>query len=161
MRRRLLRVPYKGVTGRLDDPAVEHSHVLQYRIRLRNFWSLAKRGADRLALLRRYAEIRVPFRSGWTYQAMRSTCTAEGRRFQRCFVCRFEGPLLRHHILQVQNGGPNVTHNLVSLCARCHAKIHPWLGKGAQPRPQAPAMPAPPVFDARPRLRKREADLGS
>jgi 5-methylcytosine-specific restriction endonuclease McrA len=50
------------------------------------------------------------------------------RRFGCCFVC---GGMAndRHHIIQLQNGGINSKKNIVSLCSKCHEKIHPWMIK--------------------------------
>jgi hypothetical protein len=43
-----------------------------------------------------------------------------------CFVCGLLADV-RHHIIQLQNGGINAKKNVVSLCNSCHAEIHPWL----------------------------------
>ena len=48
----------------------------------------------------------------------------------KCFVC-FGLADVRHHIILIKNGGINNKRNLVSLCNDCHAKIHPWLQRGA------------------------------
>lgn len=50
------------------------------------------------------------------------------RRFGMCFVCGNPAHV-RHHIVQLQNGGINSKKNLVSLCNPCHEQIHPWLSK--------------------------------
>lgn len=48
------------------------------------------------------------------------------RFYKRCFVC--EAPSEhRHHIIPLYNGGKNSKRNLVSLCANCHAAVHPWM----------------------------------
>jgi 5-methylcytosine-specific restriction endonuclease McrA len=36
---------------------------------------------------------------------------------------------VRHHIIQIQNGGNNRWQNIIALCNDCHAVIHPWLRK--------------------------------
>ena len=43
-----------------------------------------------------------------------------------CFICRCPAEV-RHHIIQIQNGGINAKRNIVSLCRACHIKIHPWI----------------------------------
>lgn len=43
-----------------------------------------------------------------------------------CFVCLGMADV-RHHIIQLQNGGLNSKRNIVSLCYKCHSDIHPWL----------------------------------
>lgn len=46
----------------------------------------------------------------------------------KCFIC-FSPAQIRHHKIQLQNGGQNSYNNIVSLCRPCHADIHPWLKK--------------------------------
>ena len=45
-----------------------------------------------------------------------------------CEMCRKYGKLVRavevHHIRPLAEGGSNDFTNLISLCRRCHAKIH-------------------------------------
>ena len=48
---------------------------------------------------------------------------------KKCFVCQNTAEL-RHHIILIKNGGTNCKKNLLSLCNKCHNKIHPWLKKG-------------------------------
>lgn len=43
-----------------------------------------------------------------------------------CFVCDYPGDV-RHHIISLKNGGINSKRNLVTLCSKCHAEVHPWL----------------------------------
>lgn len=44
-----------------------------------------------------------------------------------CFVCNNKSEH-RHHIIQLQNGGPaTLRENVVFLCRKCHEWIHPWL----------------------------------
>lgn len=45
-----------------------------------------------------------------------------------CLVCT-EDAQVRHHIIQIQHGGPNAACNVCALCDGCHAKVHPWLTK--------------------------------
>lgn len=46
-----------------------------------------------------------------------------------CFVCLGEANV-RHHLIQLKNGGINCKKNIVSLCNDCHEEIHPWLKLG-------------------------------
>lgn len=49
-----------------------------------------------------------------------------------CFLCGETGEknfLVRHHIVALKNYGSNRRINLVTLCSRCHAYLHPWLLK--------------------------------
>jgi hypothetical protein len=43
-----------------------------------------------------------------------------------CFVCK-EIAFVRHHIIQLQNGGVTRRKNIIPLCNYCHSRIHPWL----------------------------------
>jgi hypothetical protein len=54
----------------------------------------------------------------------------EERLERECFVCGGE-PRERiwHHVMLLSHGGTNHKHNLVLLCAGCHAEVHPWLWK--------------------------------
>jgi len=45
---------------------------------------------------------------------------------KNCFVCSRQGDI-RHHIIQLQNGGDSNELNIVELCCICHEIIHPWL----------------------------------
>lgn len=46
---------------------------------------------------------------------------------RNCFVCQKGHDLIRHHIIQLQNGGINSKRNIVTLCKECHTEIHPHL----------------------------------
>jgi len=45
-----------------------------------------------------------------------------------CEICKKHGKLVRaeevHHIVPLAEGGSNAVSNLISLCHRCHARIH-------------------------------------
>ena len=43
-----------------------------------------------------------------------------------CFICGGKAQC-RHHLIQLQNGGINSKRNLISICNKCHADVHPWL----------------------------------
>lgn len=59
---------------------------------------------------------------------------------RRCFACEAShtGPLYRHHIVEIQNGGSNSARNQVPLCFDCHQFIHPWLRNTPAPPRQRP-----------------------
>lgn len=127
MRRRLLRIPFKSCAGlRLMDSVVQADRTLQYRVLLRQFWADVRDGRDRLSLLIEYADKRIAA-PPTSISERRESFKSEGRRFRGCFVCDIGGEQHRHHIITLQNGGPNLTHNVVNLCPKCHGKIHPWL----------------------------------
>jgi len=46
-----------------------------------------------------------------------------------CSVC-YRAADVRHHLIQLQNGGRNKAKNLIPLCNQCHGEVHYWL-KGA------------------------------
>lgn len=43
-----------------------------------------------------------------------------------CWACERMAQV-RHHVIQIQNGGLNINRNIVPLCCDCHAEVHPWL----------------------------------
>lgn len=46
----------------------------------------------------------------------------------RCANCRrADGPLHAHHIVPLRRGGTNTLTNIVTVCAACHALIHPHM----------------------------------
>lgn len=127
VRKRLLRIPFESVAGlTLSDPVVLADRTLRYRVLLRVFWQRTKAGEPRMNLLKEYAAIVMPFGASRP-STLRNKFKAEGRRFPRCFACNSRPSEARHHIIQLQHGGPNMTHNVVNVCAPCHAEIHPWL----------------------------------
>jgi 5-methylcytosine-specific restriction endonuclease McrA len=91
------------------------------------FWARAKAGAPRLALLIEVSEVEVWSRG--TYRNRRRThggtlrCDVSGQ----CWACRKRKAAHRHHIIQLQHGGPNKRRNLVGLCIWCHVEVHPWM----------------------------------
>ena len=44
-----------------------------------------------------------------------------------CKVCELNNSYVRHHIIQLQNGGHNGRKNRIALCEKCHNEVHPWL----------------------------------
>lgn len=43
-----------------------------------------------------------------------------------CLCCQFPAEV-RHHVIQLKNGGTNYNKNVVPLCESCHGKIHPHI----------------------------------
>lgn len=78
-------------------------------------------GAARLARLKEFATIIISGREG---RSQRRTSFAN--RGKKCFACP-RPARVRHHVIQLQNGGDNSKENRVSLCEECHSEIHPWL----------------------------------
>ena len=83
----------------------------------------------RLALLRKWAEVRVPTADDDTPAKRRAAYERQRRHTKPgpCWVCTLEGPRITHHVIQIQNGGNSWELNMVLLCEYCHAEIHPWL----------------------------------
>jgi 5-methylcytosine-specific restriction endonuclease McrA len=91
---------------------------------------------------------RIAFLIRWSKVACRTwTATAERReKFNRhkkskrllkkgakCWVCKRQDKLVRHHMIQLQHGGENWKQNLVVICEGCHAEVHPWMDATAHP----------------------------
>jgi hypothetical protein len=105
-----------------------HSNRQKYRepnASLASFWQRVAYGTHRLALLKEWAE------KGFHREASYADTRAEPAPQplgERCFVCN--GPRhLRHHIIQIQNGGVNLRENVVWLCNACHEEVHPWMAR--------------------------------
>ncbi|HXG71312.1 MAG TPA: HNH endonuclease signature motif containing protein [Gemmatimonadaceae bacterium] len=100
---------------------------------LDEFWRASCReNADRLPLLQAFAEIAILRPAGWDYAGIRAEAGDHLLHAFECFVCHGERNRAWHHVIQIQHGGSNYLRNRVSLCASCHAAIHPWL-VGAPP----------------------------
>lgn len=65
---------------------------------------------------------RIRSRSGVSGEVRRATFEADGNK------CRFCGSsqsaIECHHVLYRSEGGPHTRDNLLSLCSRCHARVH-------------------------------------
>jgi RNase P subunit RPR2 len=44
-----------------------------------------------------------------------------------CWVCRRHRLLIRHHVIQLQNGGNSWHLNVERICRECHCCVHPWM----------------------------------
>ena len=103
--------------------ALEEDRVLDY------FWLMDRQGADRHELLLQLREVRVQRPSDWNKRKIRHWHEVEKMRVGRgtCFCCRKSGPVVDHHLVQIQHGGSNDLRNRVALCFVCHRRVHPWL----------------------------------
>lgn len=103
---------------------------------LDEFWRAANRDtADRVALLRAFAEIAIVRPATWNPAEIRAHAHEHRLQLAGCFSCRrADGRAAWHHVIQIQFGGSNYLRNRVALCDACHAAVHPWL-------PTKPAKP--------------------
>lgn len=95
------------------------------------FYSEASTG-DRIAALKRFAEIAIDRPTDWDYEAVRLDAPRQYGRLhaQTCFGCgNHDRKLNWHHIIQIQHGGSNYIRNFVAICDACHSAVHPWLPK--------------------------------
>jgi 5-methylcytosine-specific restriction endonuclease McrA len=99
-----------------------------------------KSRGDRLALLKAWSDVKVIPRGGKSLSERRAAarlCFRPPRnKYGICWSCKDATELVRHHVIQLQNGGTNDHLNTVKICKPCHAEIHPWLEK---PNEQAPS----------------------
>lgn len=101
-------------------------------IALREFWRQAEEpGADRVAILRTFAEIAIIRSPRWKRERIRAQVLPP--QAATCFACR-SGRIGRawHHVIQVQHGGSNHPRNRVTLCPLCHSDVHPWLDRASR-----------------------------
>jgi len=88
--------------------------------------------ADTLSVLKDFSNIEVKYKKTAPLAEHRQAFDhLKHLRFKNvhkriCFACRKPAEL-RHHIMPLKNGGRNAKRNVVYLCRRCHAEIHPWL----------------------------------
>ena len=92
----------------------------------------AMTSTEKVALLREIAQITY-------YKAKPNTISNHRRKFEKvkwkvnivgkCAVCRAQADV-RHHLIQIKNGGQNKPFNIMLLCNGCHAEVHPWLKRG-------------------------------
>ena len=95
-----------------------------------NFDQLNRSG--KLDLLRQMAGIRL--NNQQCYAERKEQFEQWKQRFKLPGPCRVCGDsaTVRHHIIQIQNGGPNRKSNIIRLCDDCHAEVHPWLTNYAE-----------------------------
>jgi hypothetical protein len=108
--------PYNRQIERLKQFASQFAH--------------AHKPAVRLKLLQEMAELKFGTIAPKFQPLIRAEFDKNKRNWLKlkgiCAVC-YAVPNVRHHIVQIQNGGLNNPKNLMLLCNPCHAKIHPWL----------------------------------
>lgn len=104
---------------------------------LNEFWRAAwADGANRLELVRAFAEIAILRPAEWDYAAVRAQADEKRRTLSArtgCLVCRADSSDW-HHVIQIQFGGSNYVRNFVPLCVACHGAVHPWLSGGTRTR---------------------------
>ena len=98
--------------------------IVNINYHVKQFWLKAKTD-DRIELLKEYASISVSNKKLLTIRRKQYNLKKYIKR-KYCFVCK-DKPYEKHHIIQLQNGGNNIGHNIVALCIKCHNIIHPWL----------------------------------
>lgn len=91
------------------------------------FWMMVNADADRLALLKQISAVALQRPDDWDRAAERAAATPK-RRADTCFSCLTgDRRLYWHHVIAIQHGGSTCAMNLVPICLRCHATVHPWL----------------------------------
>lgn len=102
---------------------------------LNEFWSdICADKPDRLGMLRHMASVCIsPIGISVLKRRRRSFDSIKNSKFpilnNLCWCCEYRPAVIRHHIIQLQNGGPVTTsNNIVYLCNTCHSDVHPWLG---------------------------------
>ncbi len=74
---------------------------------------------------------RLAFDSGKVCDPITWELLRQGRMWLDGWTCQGCGrrgiQLDVHHIIPRQQGGLDMLHNLISLCRRCHARIHTWM----------------------------------
>jgi 5-methylcytosine-specific restriction endonuclease McrA len=101
---------------------------MTYETMLMRFQGAAERVEDRLELLKHYAGL-IPEDRTPEPEAVRAESVSY--HALECFACLSRDWMTYwHHVVQVQHGGDNDPRNLVSICHRCHQRVHPWLKDG-------------------------------
>ena len=104
---------------------------------MKTFWGLINENSKhdfRLELLKYYSNITIRRTERWKpiigrihFNSLKKIVHPMGKaRMKKCFICG-ERPDVRHHIVQIKNGGSNAKNNVVPLCNYHHAEIHPHL----------------------------------
>jgi hypothetical protein len=110
--------------------------VIQFRTELKR---IKKHGGSKLELLKKWAGVVAKPRKNKFQAPLRERRKSCNRmtRFEKnvdvCWSCSKTRFLIRHHVIQLQNGGSNWHLNIVRICEDCHAEIHPWLVKTNDP----------------------------
>jgi len=84
----------------------------------------------KIKILKKYAEKNYQFKKRISLDQRREQFRKAKRLRNKfrwpCFVCGGEAEA-RHHIIELQGGATNAKRNVIPICHRCHALIHPWL----------------------------------
>lgn len=117
-------------------PRSSRSHRLDLRALAKKL-NILLSADEKIAILREMASRQ--YQTQESYESRRNQYVKTRHRLVKlsgceCYVCGAPATV-RHHIIQLQNGGRNSPRNLMGLCDDCHAEIHPWLreGKGRCP----------------------------
>lgn len=148
------------VSAPTSAPPPRETLAISEEAAIDEFWRRTRdENADRIALLRAFAEIAILRPRSWDYEAERAAADKHPLYALQCFACRSESSLHWHHIIQIQHGGSNYLRNRVAICAACHADIHPWLAPGFEGRRLGGWTQLGDCFDDRnmPRLKKETA----
>lgn len=126
------------------EKGLEPHSLRQIKLDLKEFWGHFKpcgpapnqcigkcrNEVFKLKLLREYAEKSYPFKRrkplAVRREEFRKARRLKGKFRWPCFVCG-EKAEARHHIIELQHGATNAKKNVIPICHRCHAKVHPWL----------------------------------
>lgn len=115
------------------SPTARLARRMRYKSLLLAFWSDFDKTSSpqkRLDLLKQIAETMIRPRPSFSLRVRRAKFLANKyyRKWlkRKCRVCS-QTPVIRHHIIQLQNGGNNSTKNIITICEPCHEQIHPWL----------------------------------
>lgn len=127
------------VIGGIGAPATVATLEITEHAALDQFYAEAAiPGADRLAAMKRFAELAIARPSTWDMAAIRAVSRDHLLRAEQCFACSADSRRVVidwHHVIQIQHGGSNLLRNRVALCVACHGAIHPWLPKQHRSKP--------------------------
>jgi HNH endonuclease len=122
-----------------NAPAPREELFLTEVTALNEFWHQAgEPDADRLALVRAFAEIAIIRSVTWNPRQIRAAFEALPGPLagMQCFACRSDRVgRAWHHVIQIQHGGSNYVRNRIVLCAPCHTAVHPWLAESPRSTP--------------------------
>lgn len=77
---------------------------------------------ERLRRLRKFADCKWPNIIPYSSRRVKKYLAED-----HCKVCEVRKADVKHHIIQIQFGGPDVWWNRIDICNQCHDEIHPWL----------------------------------
>jgi len=130
--------PSAGASPRVSAPTTPSETLpLDEVSALNEFWRAAWTDrANRLEIVRAFAEVAILRPADWDYAAVRAGFDAKRQTLSArtgCFVCCADSSDW-HHVIQIQFGGSNYVRNFVPLCVACHGAVHPWLSVTRTPR---------------------------